>query len=253
MRAASDGRIFTAVLVGLIGLAWATLLAWGASPWTAYLSHEQLEGAALAPDGRFAALLAGWVLMTLAMMLPTSLPLVSIFRRMTSPRADGGRLVALLVGGYLAVWTLFGTVMHVLDMGIHRLIDNSPTLAERSWLIGAGALLVAGLYQFTPLKYRCLDECRSPLGFIVARWSGVSHGLESFRLGVDHGVFCVGCCWSLMLLMFAVGVGNVGWMLMLGAAMAIEKNMPWGRQMAAPVGALLLGVGLFVAVTGSVA
>jgi predicted metal-binding membrane protein len=253
MRAASDQRIFMPVAIALIGLAWVVLFAWGTSPWGAYLSHDQLEDATLAPDPRFAALVAGWVLMTLAMMLPTSLPLVSMFQRMTSRRKDGTRLVALLVCGYLVVWLLFGVLAHVLDLGIHQLVSRSPALADQSWLIGASIVFVAGVYQFTPLKYHCLDACRSPLSFISARWSGASHGQQAFRLGVDHGAFCVGCCWSLMLLMFAVGVGNVGWMLMLGAVMAIEKNLPWGRQLSAPLGGLLIGLGVLLIISGSMA
>ena len=84
--------------------------------------------------------------------------------------------------------------------------------------------MLAGLYQFTPLKYACLDKCRSPLSFITEHWRGSHERTQAFRLGVHHGLFCIGCCWSLMLLMFAVGVGNLGWMLVLGALMAIEKT-----------------------------
>jgi predicted metal-binding membrane protein len=99
---------------------------------------------------------------------------------------------------------------------------------------------MAGLYQVTPLKYYCLEKCRSPLHFVVTHWQGRRDRLQAFRLGVRHGLFCVGCCWSLMLLVFAVGVGNLGWMLMLGAVMALEKNLPWGRWFSALVGALLV-------------
>ena len=104
--------------------------------------------------------------------------------------------------------------------------------------------MLAGLYQFTPLKYACLDKCRSPLGFITEHWHGSHERIHAFRLGVRHGLFCIGCCWSLMLLMFAVGVGNLGWMLVLGALMAIEKNLPWGRRFSAPLGVVLLCWGL---------
>ena len=108
-----------------------------------------------------------------------------------------------------------------------------------------------GIYQFTPLKYRCLDECRSPLGFVMNHWRGRSERREAFMLGVRHGLFCVGCCWSLMLLMFAVGVGNIGWMLVLAAVMATEKNVSWGRRLSAPVGAVLLVSAGVLAVAGA--
>ena len=106
--------------------------------------------------------------------------------------------------------------------------------------------MVAGLYQFSPLKYRCLDECRSPLGFVLNRWRGVAERREAFGLGIAHGLFCVGCCWSLMLVMFAVGLGSLAWMLVLGVITAIEKNVPWGRRLARPLGVVLLLAGLSV-------
>ena len=93
------------------------------------------------------------------------------------------------------------------------------------------------------LKYRCLDRCRSPLSFIMEHWRGERDQAQAFHLGVHHGIFCGGCCWPLMLLMFAIGAGSLGWMLILGSVMAGEKNMPWGRKLSAPVGALLVGWG----------
>ena len=107
---------------------------------------------------------------------------------------------------------------------------------------------MAGVYQFTPLKYHCLDKCRAPLGFIMGHWRGRRPRREALRLGLHHGLFCLGCCWSLMLLMFTVGVGSLGWMLALGAVMAAEKNLPWGRRLSAPLGmALVAGAWLVAA------
>lgn len=100
--------------------------------------------------------------------------------------------------------------------------------------------MVAGLFQFSRLKYHCLDKCRTPLGFIVQHWRGRAPRRDAFLLGAHHGVFCVGCCWAIMLLMFVVGTGNVGWMLVLGALMAIEKNTAWGRRLSLPLGFVLL-------------
>jgi len=104
-------------------------------------------------------------------------------------------------------------------------------------------LLLAGAYQFTPLKYRCLEKCRSPLSFVIEHWQGRNHRQQAFRLGFDHGLFCVGCCWALMLLMFVVGTTNLGWMLILAAVMALEKNTRWGRMLSAPLGMALLSWG----------
>jgi predicted metal-binding membrane protein len=124
---------------------------------------------------------------------------------------------------------------------VQRFAANSAWLQGRASVGGSLLLIVAGLYQFTPLKYRCLDKCRSPLSFVLGYWQGgAARASNAFRLGVHHGLFCVGCCWALMLLMFAVGTGNVVWMLMLGTVMAVEKNVSWGRRLSAPLGVLLV-------------
>jgi predicted metal-binding membrane protein len=245
-----DRRLFTALLVALVAVAWLALVAWGQSPYGRFLDHKELGEIEVGLDGGAVGLavvfVGGWTLMTFAMMLPTSLPLVQLFRRMTRRRADGALLVALLIVGYLSVWMLFGVVAHIGDRGVHVVVEQSAWLNANAWLLGASILLLAGAYQFTPLKYQCLDKCRSPLSFIMEHWQGRDEQVQALRLGVHHGIFCVGCCWSLMLLMFAVGIGNVGWMLVLGAVMAVEKNMPWGRRLSAPLGVALLAAGLVV-------
>ena len=190
---------------------------------------------------------AGWIVMIIAMMLPTSLPLVTTFRALVRKRPDRSRLVALLLVGYLGIWTLFGVTVYASDWGLHEAAERIAWLEANAWLIGAGTLALAGLYQFTPLKYKCLDKCRSPLSFIIEHWRGRDEAVQALRLGVSHGLFCLGCCWSLMLLMFAVGVGSLGWMLALGALMAVEKNVSWGRRVSKPLGVALLGWGLALA------
>jgi predicted metal-binding membrane protein len=113
-------------------------------------------------------------------------------------------------------------------------------------VLGAGPLLVAGAFQFSRLKYRCLDKCRAPLSFVVQHWRGGDSRAQALVLGAHHGIFCVGCCWALMLLMFAVGSGNLGWMLALGAVMAIEKNVPWGWKLSKPLGTALIAWGVLI-------
>lgn len=243
-----DRKLFTALMVGLVALAWLALWAWGQSPYGRFLSHHSLE----AVRGNAALMLvfiAGWTLMVAAMMLPTSLPLVSLFRTLVRGRTDRSRLTVLLISGYLAVWTLFGLLIYSGDWVLHGAIEQSTWLESNVVpFIGAGTLLVAGIYQFTPLKYHCLEKCRSPLSFVTEHWRGSHERSQSFLLGVHHGLFCVGCCWSLMLLMFAVGLGSLGWMLVLGAVMAVEKNVSWGRKISTPVGVILLGWGLTLSV-----
>jgi predicted metal-binding membrane protein len=236
-------RYFAPMLIGLIALAWVMMIAVGQSPYGRFLDHGEFGEVDIGLNVESLALMAlfigGWTLMTFAMMLPTSLPLIDMFRRMTAKRDDAGWLLTLLITGYVLIWTAFGAAALFGDRVIHLAVNNSAWLEDNAWLIGGATIAVAGLYQFTPLKYMCLDKCRSPMMFITARWSGSNHASSALRLGIDHGIFCVGCCWSLMLLMFVVGVGNVGWMLILGAIMAVEKNMPWGRQLSAPLGASL--------------
>ncbi len=250
-RTDNDRKIFLLVLGALIALAWLVLVIWGQSPYGRFLRHESLADTSLA-DGPLLALafVAGWTLMTVAMMLPTSLPLVTLFRGLVRRRADRRRLVLLLLAGYLGVWTLFGVLVHLADLGLHQVVARIDWLAANAWVIGAGTILLAGIYQYTPLKYHCLDKCRSPLSFVVEHWRGRQERWQAFRLGVHHGIFCLGCCWTLMLLMFAVGVGNLGWMLVLGTVMAAEKNLPWGRRLSVPVGMVLLVWGISLILIG---
>ncbi len=249
----TDQRLFIALVGALVVLAWLVLWLWGWSPYARYLEHWELAELIEESGVLFIGLVfvVGWILMLVAMMLPTSLPLVTLFRRLVRQRLDHRRLVFLLIAGYLGIWTLFGVMVLIGDWGLHEATEEIVWLEANEWVFGAVALIVAGLYQFTPLKYHCLDKCRSPLSFIMEHWRGSHEQAQAFRLGVHHGIFCIGCCWSLMLLMFAIGMGNIGWMLVLGTVMAVEKNMPWGRRLSLPLGVVLLGWGLILILVGT--
>ena len=264
MRAASRGSLFLPLMAALTAASWLTLWVWGQSPYARYLDHGNWAEIGVAgslcralPGGgtTLSALffVGGWVMMLAAMMLPTTLPLLGIFRRLTAGRADRRQLMALVIVGYLAVWTVFGVIAHLADWAVLLLVRQSDWLVANGWAIAAIILAVAGLYQFSALKYRCLDKCRSPFGFVVEHWRGSREKWRSLLLGIRHGAFCVGCCWCLMLLMFVLGIGNVGWMLALGAVMAAEKNLPGGRRLAAPVGTGLLLAAIWVGLDGAVA
>lgn len=249
-----DDRLFFGLIGGLIVLAWLSLWLWRESPYGRFLGHDAVGDVEPLGDGYFTLLalfVAGWTLMTVAMMLPTSLPLVAFFRSLVQKRSDHVTLVTLLVLGYVVVWAAFAGLAHMGDVGIHLVVERVGLLEANAWAISAGTFLFAGVYQFTALKYRCLDKCRSPVSFVMQNWRGGPERWDAFRLGVNHGIFCLGCCWLLMLLMFAVGVGNIAWMLVLGAVMATEKNMPWGRRLSAPLGIFLIGCGLALAVAGT--
>ena len=247
-----DRRLLIGLLVMLIALAWLALWMWGQSPYARFLDHAELEIISLPEDTILLFVFAGgWTLMTVAMMLPTSLPLIVMFHTITRRRSDRMWLVLLLVVGYLGTWTVFGFGAHLGDWVLHEAVERSAWLESNAWMLGGGILIAAGIFQFTPLKYYCLDKCRSPLSFITEHWRGRHEKFQALWLGVRHGIFCIGCCWALMLLMFAVGVANIAWMLVLGAVMAVEKNMPWGHRLSAPLGVFLLGWGLIVLVVAA--
>jgi predicted metal-binding membrane protein len=254
MWAVEDRKPFTTLMIALIILTWLVLWVWGQSPYGRFLRHDELGEVKVFLGSSHIMLIAvfvlGWTLMTIAMMLPTSLPLITLFHSITPRRSDHTLLVALLITGYLSVWILFGFAAHLGDWGIHETVEHNPWLEANVWIVGAVPIILAGIYQFTPLKYYCLDKCRSPFSFIAEHWRGRDEKMEAFRLGVHHGIFCVGCCWALMLIMFAMSAGNIGWMLALGTVMAIEKNMPWGRRFSAPLGVVLLGWGLILVTLG---
>ncbi|KVL94190.1 DUF2182 domain-containing protein [Burkholderia stagnalis] len=252
-------RIFPLVLASLVALAWAALWAWTRSPYGRYLEHDgwtasgpaaalcrALPGGAVWLPAVFSA--AAWTLMILAMMLPTTLSLFNAFARIVAGRPDRARLLVLLGAGYVAVWSAFGLLAHALHALLLAGVAQVPALAWRGWVIGAAVFALAGAFQFSALKTRCLDRCRTPLSFVISHWRGRAPHRQAFALGGRHGLFCVGCCWALMLLMFVVGAGSLGWMLALAAAMAVEKNAAWGRRLTAPLGfALLAGAALIAA------
>ncbi|BAX61887.1 DUF2182 domain-containing protein [Burkholderia stabilis] len=257
MAASLHRRLFPLVLTSLVAFAWVTLWAWTRSPYGRYLEHG--DSAASEPFSALCRALPGgslwlpavldaaaWTLMILAMMLPTTLSLFGAFARVVASRPDQARLLALVGVGYVVAWSGFGLVAHGLHALVLTGVAHVPALAWRGWLIGAAVFALAGAFQFSGLKEHCLDRCRTPFSFVMSRWRGRTPLRNAFALGASHGLFCVGCCWALMLLMFVVGAGSLGWMLSLAALMAIEKNAVWGRQLTAPLGAALFGVAVLI-------
>lgn len=222
------------------GIAWVALVAWDLSPYGRFLDHDALAGADVGATWVLAAFVAGWVLMLAAMMFPTTYTLVETFTPVARRHGRAGRLVGLVLTGYVAAWTAVGLAAFAADLGLHAAVEALPWLEDRPWLIAAAALAAAGAYQLSPIKDRCLTVCRSPHTFVFGRWRGRNAHLESLLLGVDAGRYCIGCCAGLMLVTFAVGMGNLGWMLLLGAAMAAEKLWSRGERLSAPLGTVLL-------------
>lgn len=230
-------------LWAVAGICWAATLALTLTGGAAAAHHDHvLEHDTLPWALRITEFLAVWAVMLGAMMLPTLVPLARIFgpvsERAPRPRtARGG-----LYGGYLLVWVVFAPVALLFDTTIHLLVHHWPWLDAHVGLILASTLVLVGAYQLSPFKDRCLTVCRDPVGFL---WQHYRRGLRgAVRLGARHAAWCMGCCWALMLLMFATGVGSLAWMLGLTGVMVAEKTTHRGARLVRPVGVVLVLAGV---------
>ena len=183
---------------------------------------------------------AMWAVMMIAMMLPSAAPMVLLAGGAAGQEDERARArrTYLLALGYVAVWAVFSVGATALQWTLARLLVLTPMMEPSSRTAGAVFLVIAGLYQWTPLKRACLISCQSPLAFLMRRWRSGPGG--AFRMGMEHGLYCVGCCWALMLLLFAGGVMNLAVIAALTAFVAFEKLAPVGMQSVRVSGALLL-------------
>jgi predicted metal-binding membrane protein len=191
---------------------------------------------------------AMWAVMMAGMMLPSASPLVllygSVARRAETTRPNASRQTYALAAGYLVVWIVFSLGATALQRLLAMFLLLSPMMEVTSTVAGATLLLIAGLYQLTPFKQACLRTCQSPLGFLMSRWQPGLNG--AFHMGLRHGAFCVGCCWALMLLLFAGGVMNLAVIAALTAFVAFEKLTPFGARGARVSGILLIGTAVWM-------
>jgi predicted metal-binding membrane protein len=178
---------------------------------------------------------AMWAVMMTAMMLPSATPMILL--------AGAGHAYSLALG-YVVVWALFSIGATALQWGLGKLLILNPMMEVASPTTGAILLIGAGIYQWTPLKHACLTTCQSPLAFLTKRWRSGTWG--GFRMGVEHGTYCVGCCWALMLLLFAGGVMNLTVIAALTAFVAFEKLAPVGAWSARVSGVLLVAAGVWM-------
>jgi predicted metal-binding membrane protein len=169
---------------------------------------------------------AMWAVMMVAMMLPSATPMI------------------LVLAGYIAIWMAFSGIAALAQWGLLEARLVSPMMASTSPALGGGLLICAGSYQFTALKHACLSKCRSPLSFIMTEWRVGVRG--AFIMGLRHGLYCTGCCWLLMALLFVVGVMNLLWIAALAAAILLEKTLPNVRWVSTAIGLLLIGWGIGV-------
>jgi predicted metal-binding membrane protein len=189
-------------------------------------------------DSGFFALTAMWLGMMTAMMAPVAWPWVAAFRTAVDSSFAASVTFA---GGYVSAWLVYSVAAAAMQTALSRMagVDAAAGLAGTA---GAAALIGAGLYQFTPFKRACLTHCRSPFGYFLARWRNGPAG--GFRLGLGHGLYCVGCCWALMATMLVVGVASVWWMAALTLAVFVEQVAPGGDRVRRPLGVALLVAGV---------
>ena len=189
---------------------------------------------------------AMWAVMMTGMMLPSASPFILLYgvaARRSAEQTAASQIYAL-AAGYLVVWAAFSLGATALQRLLARLLVLSPMMEVTSARTGAALLFIAGAYQLTPIKQACLVQCQSPLGFLMGRWRPGSAG--AFRMGLEHGAHCVGCCWALMLLLFAGGVMNLAVIAALTVFVAFEKLAPFGVNGARASGVLLLAAGLWM-------
>ena len=200
--------------------------------------------------GQFGWFVGAWVLMMAAMMLPSVAPMALTFARVTSERAKKGQAAFvptwIFILGYFAAWTAFGLAAYLIDHLI-RSLELAWLAGDREGPMAAGvAIAAAGLFQLTPLKRVCLTHCRSPLDFFLGSWREGAGG--ALRMGLHHGLLCVGCCWGLMLVLFAVGVMSLFWMALIAVLIFVEKVFRVGPRLAPVFGAALMAWGLWIAI-----
>jgi predicted metal-binding membrane protein len=187
-----------------------------------------------------------WWIMMIAMMLPSATPMILLFVRVNRKQQEKGNpyIPTGIFGlAYLMTWAAFSLIAVVLQAGFQHWAWLSPTLMSNSATLGALILLAAGIYQLTPIKQACLRYCRSPIHFILGHWREGTMG--AFRMGVEHGVYCVGCCWFLMGLLFFGGVMNLYWIVGLACFVLLEKMAPVGHWISYATGFGLTGGGIW--------
>jgi predicted metal-binding membrane protein len=194
---------------------------------------------------------AMWVVMMTAMMLPSAAPLVLLYAGSLRTRGveSAGRRIYALAGGYVLVWALFSVAATALQRALSTAVVLTPMMEPATPWLAAAILVTAGLYQFSPLKHSCLRVCRSPLAYLLQHW-GSGDTAAAFRLGLGHGAHCLGCCWAMMLLLFAGGVMNLTVIVALTAWVALEKLAPFGAHTPKLTGFVLVALAAWMLARG---
>ena len=234
----------------LVGLAVIALLAWA---YTVYLARDMNTGMSMGtnmampvtqPWGAvdFGLMFIMWAVMMTAMMVPTATPMILAYASLNRRRRDPQPLftsTAVFLLGYLVIWSGFAALATVAQWGLHIGALLSPMMVSTSPVLGAVLLLVAGIFQWSPIKYACLSNCRTPIGFLMTEWRDGSRG--ALGMGLRHGLYCLTCCWLLMSLLFVLGVMNLLWIAALAGFVLLEKVAPRGYLVSRLSGLVLIG------------
>ena len=249
-----DSFLIITALVLVSLLAWVVTVREMGSMGLGMMTHSMTMGQPFSPSNA-GLYIVFWGVMMVAMMFPSVAPMVVLFSTIARRKQEQDAQTSsshpspsvwIFVAGYTLLWTLTGGVAYAGDLAMQSLPHAFPSLRTYGSVIGGATLIIAGLYQLTPLKYLCLTQCRSPFGFLVQHWQEGARG--AFRMGFHHGAYCLGCCWSLMAVMFVMGTMNLVWMGILSLVIFVEKIVPQGLNMGKAVGVGLIGLGLLMAV-----
>ncbi len=243
-----DRRVVVTGLFAVAALAWAYMF---------YLAF-QMDAAEMAmPQMQswggvdLALLFIMWSVMMVAMMVPSAAPMVLLFATLNRKRREREAPytpTAFFLAGYLLVWTAFSALATLAQWGLHDAALLTPTGVSTSAILGGSLLVMAGVFQLTPLKKACLIHCRSPLHFFMEGWKEGTGG--ALAMGARHGVYCVGCCWILMALLFVAGVMNLLWVAAITIFVLVERALPKGDLVGRVTGVVLIGAGLVVLTLG---
>lgn len=227
----------TIVLVGIGAL---TFVSWFYTiQMSLDLSHVAMGHHGHAHEG-FSYTFIMWAVMMIAMMTPTATPMLLTFARINRKRRDRGQpyvATAVFLAGYLVIWTLFSALAAYTQMELQAIDLVDAMLASSSPIFSGILLVVAGVFQWTPLKQACLQHCRTPVSFILTDWKEGTIGALS--MGLKHGAFCTVCCWFLMALLFVLGAMNILWMALITGITLVEKVVPWGDKFSRAAGVVL--------------
>jgi predicted metal-binding membrane protein len=234
-----ERNVILAVLLVLAAASWTILI------WQSARMDNMAMGLTMGMG--VALFLLIWVVMMIAMMFPAAAPMILMFSRVHADKRQSGKAFVptwVFVSAYLLIWTLFGVLAYLGAVWAERLAQQIPWVIANAARLGGGVLVLAGLYQLSPLKRTCLTKCRTPLDFLFSSWR--DGYLGSFRMGLEHGLYCLGCCWLLFVILFPLGMMNMAALAVITLVIFAEKSLPLGARMAQVAALALIAYGVLV-------